>query len=110
MDGQEHAPFLRIRPPSLIRSGISNVSRLAQEMFLKVLNDPGADGQKESARTLIKSRYDRIREELAAHPEYEDQFRALPFNAGYFFLCNNCGTGSMPTLFAALCAGIFPRE
>ena len=84
MDGQEHA-LLEDKTASLVRSGISNVSRMAQEMFLKVLNDPGADEEKESARALIKSRYDRIREELAAHPEYENQFRALPFSAGYFF-------------------------
>jgi len=82
---KEEYSLLEDKTASLVRSGISNVSRLAQEMFLETLNNPASEGEKRQARELIRRRYLRAKEELAAHEEYAGQFRPLPFNSGYFF-------------------------
>jgi aspartate/methionine/tyrosine aminotransferase len=84
MTDEEYA-ILEDKAASLVRSGISNISRLAQTMLLSVLNDPTAQSQKEAAATLISTRYHRVKSELDAHHEYKEQFVPLPFNSGYFF-------------------------
>ena len=33
---------------------------------------------------LLRRRYQTVRDELAAHPEYAETFVPLPFNSGYF--------------------------
>ncbi len=81
----EEYALLEDKTASLIRSGISNVSRLAQEMLLNVLENDAVPEQKKEAAALIKSRYEKARTELDSHEEYKTQFTALPFNAGYFF-------------------------
>ncbi|MDC7222639.1 MAG: aminotransferase class I/II-fold pyridoxal phosphate-dependent enzyme [Spirochaetales bacterium] len=81
----EEYDLLEDKTASLVRSGISNISRLAQEMLLDVLNNPEGEAQKKAAAALIASRYRRVKEELASHKEYGEEFLALPFNSGYFF-------------------------
>ena len=40
--------------------------------------------EKERNKAKLKERYLKVKETLAAHPEYEKYFEALPFNSGYF--------------------------
>lgn len=67
-----------------IRANISNASMPAQSMLLAAWKNPAYAAEKKKAYDLLKARYDEIRRVLAAHPEYADEFVALPFNSGYF--------------------------
>jgi hypothetical protein len=42
------------------------------------------DAEKAQKYALLAKRYRTVREILAAHPEYAEQFVPLPFNSGYF--------------------------
>lgn len=67
-----------------IRGSISNGSLPAQSMLLKAWQSPAYAGEKTAKFALLKKRCDTIKAILAAHPEYRDEFEALPFNSGYF--------------------------
>ena len=67
-----------------VRGSISNDSHLSQSLLLKAYADPRYASEKARAFALLKNRHDKVRSELAAHPEYRERFEALPFNSGYF--------------------------
>lgn len=91
MDDEEHA-FWEDKAAAVVRSTLSNVSRLAQEMLLAALDNPEIGAQKKRNQGLIKDRFHRVAEELDAHREYRELFTPLPFNAGYF-LCLRLAEG-----------------
>jgi len=74
-----------------VRGSISNDSHLAQSLLLAAYGDPSYVKEKNRAFNLLKSRHDALVSELAAHPEYEDRFTALPFNSGYFMCVKVAG-------------------
>ncbi|MDA3822696.1 MAG: aminotransferase class I/II-fold pyridoxal phosphate-dependent enzyme [Bacteroidales bacterium] len=76
---------LEDRAAAIVRSTVSNVSRLTQSMMIRVLKDPSTQEQKKKFETLLLNRYTSIRQYLDSHKEYSDQFKAIPFNSGYFF-------------------------
>jgi aspartate/methionine/tyrosine aminotransferase len=67
-----------------IRSNISNCSQLSQSLMLKAYTSPAYQAQKEEKYQTLKRRYEIIKEELIANPEYADAFTPLPYNSGYF--------------------------
>ncbi|MFA4945030.1 MAG: aminotransferase class I/II-fold pyridoxal phosphate-dependent enzyme [Lentisphaeria bacterium] len=67
-----------------IRANISNASLPAQSMLLAAWKNPAYAEEKRRAYELLKGRYEEIKRVLAAHPEYREEFVALPFNSGYF--------------------------
>ena len=67
-----------------VRGSISNDSHLSQSLLLTAYDDPEYFSEKKRAFNLLKSRYDALTTELAAHPEYGERFTALPYNSGYF--------------------------
>jgi aspartate/methionine/tyrosine aminotransferase len=75
---------LEAKTGGAIRGNISNSSHPAQSLLLGAWSAPGYAAEKKRAFDLLKQRYDKVREVLAAHPEYADAFTALPFNSGYF--------------------------
>jgi hypothetical protein len=75
---------LEAKTGGAIRGNISNGSHPAQSLLLGAWSSPGYAAEKQRAFDLLKARYDKVREILAAHPEYAEAFTAMPFNSGYF--------------------------
>jgi aspartate/methionine/tyrosine aminotransferase len=67
-----------------IRGNISNTSNPAQSLLVKSWSSGEYEAEKKQKFDLLKKRYDKVKEILAAHPEYQQHFTALPYNSGYF--------------------------
>jgi aspartate/methionine/tyrosine aminotransferase len=75
---------LEAKTGGAIRGNISNSSNPAQSLLLRSWTSAEYSAEKKQKFDLLKKRYDEVKRILAAHPEYKDQFTALPFNSGYF--------------------------
>jgi aspartate/tyrosine/aromatic aminotransferase len=75
-----------------IRGNISNSSNLGQLLLLGAYADPAYDAQRAEKYATLKRRYAKMKEVLAAHPEYGRCFSALPVNSGYF-MCVRVASG-----------------
>jgi len=75
---------LESKAGAAIRGNISNASNVAQTLLLNAYSHPTYDNEKTAKYDILKRRYMKIREILAAHPEYNEFFIALPYNSGYF--------------------------
>jgi aspartate/methionine/tyrosine aminotransferase len=67
-----------------IRGNISNASNLGQTMLTNAYADPGYFNEAKVKNDLLRRRYQKVRDVLKSHPEYEQAFKAVPFNSGYF--------------------------
>jgi aspartate/methionine/tyrosine aminotransferase len=67
-----------------IRGSISNCSNLGQTMLLSAYTNKNYEKEKIGKYNVLRRRYEKIRDLLAAHPEYRPFFVPLPFNSGYF--------------------------
>jgi aspartate/methionine/tyrosine aminotransferase len=67
-----------------IRGNISNCSNLGQTMLLSAYTSANYEKEKAEKYAVLRRRYEKIRDLLAAKAEYRDHFTALPFNSGYF--------------------------
>jgi aspartate/methionine/tyrosine aminotransferase len=75
---------LEAKTGGAIRGNISNSSNPAQSLLLRSWTAGEYAAEKQQKFELLKRRYDEVKRILAAHPEYREQFTALPFNSGYF--------------------------
>lgn len=75
---------LEAKTAGAIRGNISNTSHPAQSLLLASWSSPEYAAEKQRAFDLLKKRYDAVKFELAAHPEFKEHFVALPYNSGYF--------------------------
>ena len=82
--GAEQYKALEDKAAGAVRACISNSSSIGQHLLLKAYKHPDYNKQKKEKYAILKARYGKIKEILAAHPEYEESFRAMPFNSGYF--------------------------
>jgi aspartate/methionine/tyrosine aminotransferase len=67
-----------------IRGSISNASNISQSLLLNAYSDHDYDAQKKEKHVVLKRRYEKMRDTLAARKEYAEVFAPLPFNSGYF--------------------------
>jgi aspartate/methionine/tyrosine aminotransferase len=67
-----------------VRGNISSSALVSQSLFLNGINSETHDKEKQRNKSEIGKRYRRVKQVLAAHPEYIEYFEALPFNSGYF--------------------------
>jgi len=67
-----------------VRSTISNVASISQEILLEAYGNESYESEKQAKYNTLKARYEKIKVVLAAHPEYTESFTAMPFNSGYF--------------------------
>ncbi len=74
-----------------VRSGISNVTSIGQQLSIAAYGDPGYLKQKQEKYAVLERRYREIRRILAAHPEYSGFFETMPFNSGYFMCVKPIG-------------------
>jgi aspartate/methionine/tyrosine aminotransferase len=75
---------LEAKTGGAIRGNISNSSNPAQSLLVRSWSSSEYTAEKAQKFNLLKRRYMAVKEILAAHPEYQEQFTALPFNSGYF--------------------------
>jgi len=67
-----------------VRATISNAASPSQEILFSIYGSESYESEKQEKYNILKARYDKIKEVLAAHKEYEESFVAMPFNSGYF--------------------------
>lgn len=67
-----------------IRGNISNSSNVGQTLLINAYNNASYDEEKLQKASILKRRYQKIREIFDNHPEYAKYFYPLPFNSGYF--------------------------
>lgn len=75
---------LEAKTGGAIRGNISNAANVSQSLLLSAYSDAAYAAEKRSKYELLRSRYARVKQILAEHPEYTQEFTALPFNSGYF--------------------------
>jgi len=66
-----------------VRGNISNSANISQSLLLSAFEDPGYAAQKADKYTVLKVRYDAVKEALNEE-KYQKYFTALPYNSGYF--------------------------
>jgi len=66
-----------------VRGSISNCSKVAQNIVLKVLDDPDLAAQREEKYLLMRERFLAVKEVLSDE-RFDTVWDAYPFNAGYF--------------------------
>ena len=81
---------LEAKTAGAIRGNVSNSPHLSQSLLNKAYNSPEYQTQKQEKYLTLKRRYDKIKEIISGHPEYNEAFNPLPFNSGYF-MCINTG-------------------
>ena len=75
-----------------IRGNISNASNIAQTLLLAAYSNAAYNDEKAKKYSILKRRYEKIRQLLSLHPEYYDYFSPLPFNSGNFMCVKvKCG-------------------
>ena len=75
---------LEAKAAGAVRGSISSASSIGQHLLLKAYGMPAYAEQKLAKFEILQSRYQRIKEILAGHPEYAASFQPMPFNSGYF--------------------------
>jgi aspartate/methionine/tyrosine aminotransferase len=75
---------LEAKTGGAIRGNISNSPNPAQSALVRAWRSGDYESEKAAKYHLLRTRYQTVREVLAAHPEYREQFVPLPFNSGYF--------------------------
>lgn len=66
-----------------VRGNISNAANISQSLLLTAFEDPQYKAQKEAKYEILKRRYAAIKAVLK-DTRYEQYFKALPYNSGYF--------------------------
>ncbi len=67
-----------------VRGNISNASNLSQSLVLQGFNSANYEEEKKEKYGILKARFNMVEKILTEHPEYKEEFEALPFNSGYF--------------------------
>ena len=87
----EQLKALEAKAAGDVRSAISNASSVGQHLAIAAYADKGYAKQKKEKYNVLKSRYVEIRKILKSHPEYAENFTAMPFNSGYFMCVKPIG-------------------
>jgi len=78
---------LEQKAAGVIRSTISNCSALSQRVILKAITNPDFFTQRTAKAEIMKERAFKVKEVLQKG-QYDSEFKAYPFNSGYFMcLC-----------------------
>ena len=67
-----------------IRGNISNAPNISQSLLLNAYTSPTYEEEKKEKYRIMTERYRAVQKALGDHKEYEEYFKALPFNSGYF--------------------------
>lgn len=75
---------LEAKAAGAVRGTISNSSILGQSLLVQAWASESYETEKREKYATLKRRYEKIKDILAAHPEYREVFEPVPFNSGYF--------------------------
>lgn len=75
---------LEAKTASIVRGSISNAPALSQNLLLEAYTSDSYAEEKREKFNLLKGRFEEVSRVLDAHPEYTEEFEALPYNSGYF--------------------------
>ncbi|MBN2416489.1 aminotransferase class I/II-fold pyridoxal phosphate-dependent enzyme [bacterium] len=90
---EQSLPVLEEKTGGIIRSTISNASRLSQSLILKGLQSPEYAREKQEKFDILQQRYRTVCDILEKNRDkYADAFTPMPFNSGYF-MCLELKTG-----------------
>lgn len=81
---KEVCAALESKTAGAVRGSISNAPNISQSLVLQAFNSPTYLEEKRGKFNILKERAEKCESVLAAHPEYTEEFTALPFNSGYF--------------------------
>ncbi|HSQ41257.1 MAG TPA: aminotransferase class I/II-fold pyridoxal phosphate-dependent enzyme, partial [Fibrobacteraceae bacterium] len=82
---------LENKAAGMVRGNISNAPSISQAILLKGYTSSEYGKQKETKFQVLAHRVHKIRDILAAHPEYGKSFDVMPFNSGYFMCIKPLG-------------------
>ena len=80
----EMARCLEEKAAGAVRGNVSSCSHLSQSLLHAAYNSPDYKEDKERKFELLKSRYNKVKEILAAKYSQSDYFDIIPNNSGYF--------------------------
>jgi len=83
--GSDDYTALENRTAAIVRSTVSNVSLMCQTILLEAMKSPDILQEKKLLEEKIKNRYKKIKDWLNKNEHYQKEFKAEPFNSGYFF-------------------------
>ncbi|MDR1636912.1 MAG: aminotransferase class I/II-fold pyridoxal phosphate-dependent enzyme [Treponema sp.] len=95
LDGTHQEALIR-KLMGAIRSSVSCSNTPAQNLMLRVMDDPRTPGEKNQFLNLMKGRYRRVKAFIRNNPDHP-VLKPLPFNSGYF-MCFRCEGLSAETL------------
>lgn len=75
---------LEAKASGAIRGSISNAPHISQSLLAHAYAAESYNAEKREKFETLKRRYLKVKEILAAHPQYAAVFTPLPFNSGYF--------------------------
>lgn len=87
----EQYAALEAKAAGVVRGTVSSCSNIGQQFLLRAYASGEYAAQKREKHETLRRRYRRIREILAAHPEYAESFEPMPFNSGYFMCVRTKG-------------------
>lgn len=87
----EQLKALEAKAAGNVRSCVSNVTSIGQNIALAALSDKDYARQKREKYAVLKKRYATIRALLRKHPAWAETFEAMPFNSGYFMCVKPIG-------------------
>lgn len=75
---------LEAKAASIVRGSISNAPALSQNLLLDAYTSDTYAAEKLEKFNLLKGRFEEVVRIFDNHPEYAEEFEALPYNSGYF--------------------------
>ena len=90
-DLDEQLKALEAKAAGNVRSCVSNITSIGQNIALAALSDKGYAKQKREKYNVLKGRYTTIRRLLKKNPAWAKAFEVMPFNSGYFMCVKPIG-------------------
>ena len=87
----EQLKALEAKAAGNVRSCVSNITSIGQNVALAALSDKDYAKQKREKYNVLKKRYTTIRTLLRKHPAWAETFEVMPFNSGYFMCVKPVG-------------------
>jgi aspartate/methionine/tyrosine aminotransferase len=86
---KEHFDALMVKASAVLRTTVSNSSRLAQSIMIRVMKSPSYAQEKEAKYQILRERYLKVKE-ILKNRKNGKALEEVPFNSGYFmsFRCN----------------------
>ena len=87
----EQLKALEAKAAGNVRSCVSNITSIGQNIALAALSDKDYAKQKREKYNVLKGRYTTIRRLLKKNPAWAKAFEVMPFNSGYFMCVKPIG-------------------